>query len=162
MNCKGWMLAAALLAATTAQATCYSVHSADGKLILESSRTPVNLALPLGDTVPMKFGPGASMTVSGTSVFCRERHVAQAQEVAVVAVPVKKRAAPKVEAPVREATDEELLALKPEEVVPMPPVQAVEVKVVGSAEETPAGVAVQAQRQMAAGGAAGKVAAKQE
>lgn len=162
MNSKGWMVATAFLAAGAAQATCYSVHKADGSLVLETSRAPVDLALPLGDTVPGKFGAGAFMTMSATSLFCKERRVAQAQDVAAVAVPMKKRVEAKVERPPEEATDEELLALKPEEVVPMAPVQAVEVKVVGSAEETPAGEAVKAQRQMGAGGAAGKVAARAE
>jgi hypothetical protein len=65
--------AAALLSAGMAQATCYSVYKADGTLLHESSNTPVNLALPIGDSVPEKFGAGASMTVSDHGVFCKNR-----------------------------------------------------------------------------------------
>lgn len=64
---------AALCFAGTAQATCYSVYKADGTLLHESSSTPVNLALPIGDTVPGKFGAGATMTVSDHGVFCVDR-----------------------------------------------------------------------------------------
>lgn len=167
MNSKGWIVATALLAAGTAQATCYSVHKADGTLIRESSSTPVNLALPLGDTVPEKFGNGAFMVVSDQGVFCKERHAAQetqeTQEVIAVSAPMKKAAEAKAAvADEHQATDEELLALKPEEVVPREPVQAVEVKVVGTAGETPAGEAMKAQQQMGAGKAAGTVAARGE
>ncbi|HEY0824321.1 MAG TPA: hypothetical protein VGD76_11080 [Ramlibacter sp.] len=74
MNGKAWGLAAVLLCAgSMAHATCYSVYKADGTLILESSNTPVNLTLPLGDTVPEKFGAGATMTVSDLGVFCKDR-----------------------------------------------------------------------------------------
>lgn len=64
---------AALLSAGMAQATCYSVYKADGSLLQEGPTTPVNLALPIGDTVPAKFGPGTTMTVSDHAVFCKDR-----------------------------------------------------------------------------------------
>ena len=73
MNSKAWAVAAALVATGAAQATCYSVHRADGTLIVETSTTPVNLTLPLGDTVPEKFGQGAFMTMSDLGVFCKQR-----------------------------------------------------------------------------------------
>lgn len=73
MNSKAWVLAAALLSTGMAQATCYSVYRADGTLIQEGPTTPVNLALPLGDSVPEKFGSGASMTMSDLGVYCRNR-----------------------------------------------------------------------------------------
>ena len=73
MNSKAWVLAAALLSTSMAQATCYSVYRADGTLIQEGPATPVNLALPLGDSVPEKFGPGASMTMSDLGVYCKNR-----------------------------------------------------------------------------------------
>jgi hypothetical protein len=73
MNSKAWVLAAAALSAGMAQATCYSVYRGDGALIREGSRTPVDLSLPLGDTVPEKFGEGASLTMSGSDHFCKER-----------------------------------------------------------------------------------------
>jgi hypothetical protein len=158
MNSKGWMVATALLAAGAAQATCYGVYKADGSLIQEGSSTPVNLTLPLGDTVPVKFGPGAFMVVSDLGMYCKERHEVQAtQEVAVAPAAVKTAAVVKVEVAPEQATDEELLALKPEVVEPTPPVQAVEVKVVGTAGETPAGDAVKAVQQMGAGKATARV-----
>jgi hypothetical protein len=152
MDSKAWMVATALLAAGTAQATCYSVHKADGGFILETSRTPVDLALPLGDTVPAKFGPGAFMVMSDSRVFCKDRREAkEAPEVAASVVPMKKGSRVKAEAPVeRQPTDEELLALKPQVLEPTAPVQPVEVKVLGPAGGTPVPEAVKAQ-QMGAG-----------
>ena len=73
MNSKAWMVAAALLSAGVAQATCFSVYRADGSLIQEGPITPVNLALPLGDSVPEKFGEGASLTMSGLDYHCKQR-----------------------------------------------------------------------------------------
>ena len=152
MNSKGWMVAAALLAAGSAQATCYSVHKADGSFILETSRTPVDLALPLGDTVPEQFGSGAFMVMSDSRVFCKERRVVQeTPEVVATALLVKRPAEVKAEASVEhQPTDEELLALKPEVVEPTAPVKAVEAKVLEPAGGTPVREAVKAQ-QMGAG-----------
>jgi hypothetical protein len=73
MNTRTCLIAAALVLAGTAQATCYSVYKADGSLLQESSTSPVNLALPIGDTVTEKFGPGASMSMSEIEFFCKER-----------------------------------------------------------------------------------------
>jgi hypothetical protein len=73
MSKKACLAAAALLWAGMAQATCYSVYKADGSLLHETSNTPVNLALPIGDTVPEKYGSGATMTVSDHGVFCKDR-----------------------------------------------------------------------------------------
>jgi hypothetical protein len=73
MNRKASLVAAALLSTGIAHATCYTVYRADGALIQEGPVTPVNMTLPLGDSVPEKFGPGATMTVSDLGVYCRER-----------------------------------------------------------------------------------------
>lgn len=73
MNIHRCAIAAALLCAGAAQATCYSVYKADGNLIQEGSTPPVNLSLPLGDTVPEKFGAGALLLVSDHSVYCKDR-----------------------------------------------------------------------------------------
>ena len=78
MNRKAWLLAAAALATGMAQATCYTVYKADGTLIQESSTSPVNLSLQIGDTVPEKFGTGATMTVSDQDTYCRDRREKQA------------------------------------------------------------------------------------
>lgn len=163
MNTKAWMAAAALVAAGAAQATCYSVHRADGTLILETSTTPVNLSYPLGDTVPEKFGQGAFMTMSDLGVFCKDRGGAQGtQKVLAAAAPMKKRAEAEVQAPVDQVSDEELLALKPEEVTATPPVQAVDVKSEQPAAGTPGADAEKTQKHVDAGEAAGEVAARLE
>lgn len=73
MSKKACLAAAALLWAGLAQATCYSVYKSDGTLLYETSNTPVNLAMPIGDSVPAKYGVGTTMTVSDHSVFCKDR-----------------------------------------------------------------------------------------
>lgn len=73
MSKKACIAAAALLWAGLAQATCYSVYKSDGTLLHETSNPPVNLALQIGDSVPAKYGTGATMTVSDHGVFCRDR-----------------------------------------------------------------------------------------
>lgn len=75
MNIKPWAIGAALLSASLAQATCYSVYKADGTVIQETSNSPVDLTLPIGDTVPVKFGTGASMTISESGFYCKDRGV---------------------------------------------------------------------------------------
>lgn len=163
MNSKGWMVATALLAVGTAHATCYSVHKLDGTLVLETSTTPVNLTLPLGDAVPEKFGQGTFMVMSDPGVFCKERHGAAGTLKVAALAPVKKRAEAKAEAPVEhQPTDEELLALKPEPTDVTPAVQPVEVKAAEPAEAKPESEAEKAPEQVSAGEAAGKMAAQQE
>ena len=75
MNFKPLAIATALLSAGLAQATCYSVYKADGTIIQETSITPVDLTLPIGDTVVAKFGPGTSMTISESGFYCKDRGV---------------------------------------------------------------------------------------
>jgi hypothetical protein len=72
MNIKPYALAVALLSATLAQATCFSVYKSDGTVLHQSSTTPVDLTQPIGDTIPAKFGPGASMTMSESGFYCRD------------------------------------------------------------------------------------------
>lgn len=163
MNSKAWAVAAALVATGAAQATCYSVHRADGTLILETSTTPVNLTLPLGDTVPEKFGPGAFMTISDLGVFCKLRRGAPAaQKVVAAAAPVKKRAEVKAEPAVEQLSDEELLALKPDGVAAGTPVLAVDGRSEQPAKAKPEGDGEKAQEQVDARQATAKVAAQQK
>ena len=75
MNFKPFAIATALLSAGLSHATCYSVYKADGTIIQETSVTPVDLTLPIGDTVVAKFGPGTSMTISETAFYCKDRGV---------------------------------------------------------------------------------------
>ena len=163
MNSKAWAVAAALVATGAAQATCYSVHRADGTLIVETSTTPVNLTLPLGDTVPEKFGQGAFMTMSDLGVFCKLRRAAPAAlKVVAAAAPAKKRAEVKAQAPVEQPSDEELLALKPEGVAAGTPVQDVDVTSEQLAKGHSEGDGEKAKEQVDAREATGKVAAQQE
>lgn len=73
MSTKAWVVVAALLATGMAQATCYSIYKADGTLVHQTSSPPVNLSLPHGDSVPEKYGVGASMTVSDLGVYCKDQ-----------------------------------------------------------------------------------------
>jgi hypothetical protein len=100
----------------------------------------VNLTLPFGDTVPEKFGQGAFMVMSDSRVFCKQRRVVKESQAVEAAEPMKTAAVDVADE--HQATDEELLALKPEVVEPTLPVQAVEVK---------------AQQQMGAGEVAARV-----
>ena len=79
MNPKAILMAAALLATGAAQATCYSIYKADGSLLQQSSTSPVNLAVQIGDSVPEKFGAGATMVVSDQGVYCRDAKERQEQ-----------------------------------------------------------------------------------
>lgn len=175
MNSKAWMVAAAVLAAGSAQATCYRVYGGDGSMILESSTTPVNLTQPIGDTVPEKFGQGAFMTVSDLTVFCKDRRGAGGQKT-VAALQAKKGTQLKLKAPnSREAKELEaqLQALeapaKPQDVVEAKTQDAGEAKPQEPAEAKPEaagdvakpeGASAQPQEQGAAPEAAEKVAAE--
>ncbi|MCE3270958.1 MAG: hypothetical protein K0S57_1355 [Ramlibacter sp.] len=112
MNIKPWAIAAALLSAGVAQATCYSVYKADGTIIQETSNSPVDLTLPIGDTIPVKFGTGASMTISESGYYCKDR-----------GVPIE--GAPKSLAQIVQAEEEKRMVLK----APAAKVEAVKVAV---------------------------------
>ena len=47
-----------------ASAACFTVLGKDGQTIFQSDTTPVDLSMPLHETVPARFGPGASMVFS--------------------------------------------------------------------------------------------------
>lgn len=97
MSKKAFLAAAALLATGLAQATCYSVYKADGTLVHQTSTAPVNLSMPLGDTVPDKYGTGATMTVSDLSVYCKDVGGVPMKAVAVALKVKGSKAAEKVE-----------------------------------------------------------------
>ena len=52
---------ATLLAAAGAQAACYTVLGPQGQILLQSSTPPVDMSLHLHQTVPQRFGTGATM-----------------------------------------------------------------------------------------------------
>ena len=166
MNSKAWMVAAAMLAAGSAQATCFKVYSGDGRLILESSTTPVNLSLPLGDTVPQKFGNGAFRTISDRAVFCKDRR-GDAGAATVAALQVKARA-PKLKGPNSPEAKEleaQLQALeapaKPQETAEAKPQQPAEAKPEAAGDDaTPEAAPTPAVEQGAAPETGEKVAAE--
>lgn len=57
-------LTIACAVSASASAACFTVLSKDGKTLHQSDTTPVDLSLPLHETVPARFGPGASMVFS--------------------------------------------------------------------------------------------------
>lgn len=61
---------AAALASISAQASCYIVRNAKGQIISESPNPPVDMSLPLHDTVPRKFGAGATMSFGVADPDC--------------------------------------------------------------------------------------------
>jgi hypothetical protein len=58
---KTLVWATACLFSAGASAACYTVLNKDGKTIYQASSTPVDLAYPLHETVPARFGAGTSM-----------------------------------------------------------------------------------------------------
>jgi len=65
---KMLVLAATCTICATASAACFTVLNKDGQTIHQSASTPVDLSLPLHETVPARFGPGASMVFSMDSL----------------------------------------------------------------------------------------------
>lgn len=65
---KMLVLAATCTICATASAACFTVLNKDGQTIHQSDSTPVDLSLPLHETVPARFGPGASMVFSMDSL----------------------------------------------------------------------------------------------
>lgn len=63
-------LAAACALTPLAQANCYTVHDADGKVLYESRVSPVDASRPYSETLPQRFGPGAMMVVNPDDSTC--------------------------------------------------------------------------------------------
>lgn len=57
-------LATGCVLCASASAACYTVLGKDGKTLYQSDTTPVNLSYPLHETVPARFGEGATMVFS--------------------------------------------------------------------------------------------------
>ncbi len=60
MTFKLSLAALALLAAASAQASCYTVLNAKGDIVSQTSTPPVDMALRLDQTVPQRYGAGAN------------------------------------------------------------------------------------------------------
>ncbi len=60
----------ALLASAGAQASCYTVRDAKGNIISESPNPPVDMSKQLHETVPVKYGPGATMSFGLAEANC--------------------------------------------------------------------------------------------
>ena len=63
-------IAAVLCAATGAQAACYTVLGSNGQILSESPNPPVDMSLPLHQSVPERFGSGAVMVFGLTEGAC--------------------------------------------------------------------------------------------
>jgi hypothetical protein len=63
------LIAAGLLLSQHALATCYAVYSGD-RLVYRSVASPVDLSRPLHETVPARFGRGATMMFTASSEGC--------------------------------------------------------------------------------------------
>ena len=57
-------LTIACAVSASASAACFTVLGKDGQTIFQSDTTPVDLSMPLHETVPARFDPGASMVFS--------------------------------------------------------------------------------------------------
>ena len=58
---KSALFLATLLAAAGAQAACYTVLGPRGEVLVQSSTPPVDMSRQLHQTVPQRYGPGATM-----------------------------------------------------------------------------------------------------
>ena len=58
------VLTIACAVSASASAACFTVLGKDGQTIFQSDTTPVDLSMPLHETVPSRFGPGTSMVFS--------------------------------------------------------------------------------------------------
>ncbi len=68
------------MAGTAASAACYHVYNGKGQLVERGSRPPINMGQHLRQTVPVKYGRGASMVFEapeGTS--CADFSVARSR-----------------------------------------------------------------------------------
>jgi hypothetical protein len=63
------LIALGLLLSQQALAACYAVYSGD-RLVYRSVASPVDLSRPLHETVPARFGRGATMTFVPSSEGC--------------------------------------------------------------------------------------------
>lgn len=69
-----------------ARAACYTAYQGNN-LVFQSLNSPVDLSRRLGETVPARFGPGATMVISLDSEGCREtRGVAALSDASVAAL----------------------------------------------------------------------------
>ena len=111
------LFAAASLVAGMAQATCYSVYKADGTLLQETSTPPVDLTHQIGDTIPLKFGPGATMTISESGFYCANRtEELSTQNSLAAAVRAEEKKAMLVKAPEAKVEAVKAVAVKAPEV----------------------------------------------
>lgn len=73
---------AAVMAVVCGQvwADCYTVHGPDGAVMFRDSISPVDLSLRLGDTVPARFGIGATMVMVPGQMDCQRSGAAGAEQ----------------------------------------------------------------------------------
>ncbi|MDO5624190.1 MAG: hypothetical protein Q4G71_05840 [Pseudomonadota bacterium] len=69
---KTLTLLATLTLAAGAQAACYTVLNAKGEVVSESPNPPVDMSYQLHQTVPYKFGQGATLVFGIADAACGE------------------------------------------------------------------------------------------
>ena len=62
--------AVACVASLGASAACYTVFEGGGKVVYQSEKAPVNLVYPLHETVPARFGQGATLVFTSEFGLC--------------------------------------------------------------------------------------------
>ena len=70
---RRFLCACALVALTgvgNVQASCFTVYNKEGVMVLRTVQPPVDLQREIGDTVPEKFGIGATMVMGNDSSDC--------------------------------------------------------------------------------------------
>ncbi len=67
---KPLTLIATLLLAAGAHAACYTVMGPKGQILSQSSTPPVDMSYQLHQTVPYKYGPGATMVFGIAETNC--------------------------------------------------------------------------------------------
>ena len=66
---RTWLALSLLVLAAPAWSSCYTVYDGS-RLVYQSTRSPVDLSLPLHETVPKRFGRAASMVFVADSDSC--------------------------------------------------------------------------------------------
>ncbi len=67
---KSTLFIGALMLAAGAQAACYTVMGPKGQILSETSTPPVDMSYQLHQTVPYKYGPGATLVFGLADANC--------------------------------------------------------------------------------------------
>lgn len=76
MRCIALVLVGMAVAVGSVHATCYTVYDAAGAMVFRDSQSPVDLRMRIGDSVPGRFGAGATMVMVPDGGPCEKAGVA--------------------------------------------------------------------------------------